>query len=234
MNITRRVTLSTDPSIKVNTQTPLVTGLDNLGYQYQIDLTILPVGVSLDMIKAGQIWMIERRTGYNRLFMSLTPITPKTSALTGYYANFYSTVNQTAATINTPYAITNNVDAGSYGFVLGSGSNTSRIYAQNAGTYNFQFSAQFTNSNTAGNSFNNASVWTRQNGVDVPWSAGEISAGNKNPNVLAAWNNIVVMASGDYIEYMWAVDATTVYLLSTSNPIYGPAIPSMIATATQL
>ena len=247
----RRVTLTTNPTLVQGSKVAyMVVGLDLRGFQWQILLDVLPTGLTLDMIKAGQQWFIERRTTYNRLYMYCGSLATtgtasgtitfsgglgaKTSVQPGYYANFYSTSNQTAAAINTPYPITHNIDAGSYGFVLGSGSNTSRIYAQNAGTYNFQFSLQITNSNTTGNSYSNASIWTRQNGVDIPWSAGEISAGNKNPNVLPAWNNIIVMASGDYVQYMWAVDSTTVYILAQSNPIYGPSIPSVTVTATQL
>jgi hypothetical protein len=68
-NTVRRVTLLTAPTIKSNTQTPMVTGLDAIGSQYQIDLTVLPAGVTLDMIQAGQQWFVERRSTRNRLFM---------------------------------------------------------------------------------------------------------------------------------------------------------------------
>jgi len=68
-NITRRVTLQTGPQISPTLGTYLCTGLDVYGFQYQIDLTVLPVGVTLDMVQAGQVWFIERRTTFNRLFM---------------------------------------------------------------------------------------------------------------------------------------------------------------------
>jgi hypothetical protein len=66
--ITRRVTLTTNPTYSTSTGSWLVNGLDADKQQWQIDLTVLPPGVSRDHIQAGQVWFIERQTTYNRLF----------------------------------------------------------------------------------------------------------------------------------------------------------------------
>ena len=65
--VTRRVTLVTDPIYSTSTGSWLVNGLDADKHQWQIDLTVLPPGVTKNLIKAGQQWFIERSTTYNRL-----------------------------------------------------------------------------------------------------------------------------------------------------------------------
>ena len=66
-NVTRRVTLTTDPTYSNSTGSWLVNGLDADKQQWQIDLTVLPPGVTRALIKAGQQWFIQRTTTYNRL-----------------------------------------------------------------------------------------------------------------------------------------------------------------------
>ena len=66
--ITRRVTLVHNPTYSTSTGSWLVNGLDADKQQWQIDLTVLPPGITKDMIKSGQKWFVERTTTYNRLF----------------------------------------------------------------------------------------------------------------------------------------------------------------------
>lgn len=66
-NVTRRVTLVTDPIYSTSTGSWLVNGMDADKQQWQIDLTALPPGVTKDMVKAGQQWFIQRMSTYNRL-----------------------------------------------------------------------------------------------------------------------------------------------------------------------
>ena len=66
--VTRRVTLNTNPTYSTSTGSWLVNGLDADRQQWQIDLTVLPPGITKDQIKTGQQWFIERQTTYNRLF----------------------------------------------------------------------------------------------------------------------------------------------------------------------
>ncbi len=68
VNVTRRVTLVSDPTYSTSTGSWLVNGLDADKQQWQIDLTVLPPGMTKDQIKVGQQWFIERTTTYNRLF----------------------------------------------------------------------------------------------------------------------------------------------------------------------
>lgn len=143
------------------------------------------------------------------------------------YGSFYDTTTQTAAVINTAYAMTFNTTDLSYGVYVGSP--TSRIYVVGDGVYNFQFSAQL--DKTSGG-VGLMYIWFRVNGVDVPNSASQVRLQNNNAELLAAWNIILNMKSGDYFEIMWSVDDTSVILLSQAAAAPVPAIPSVILTVT--
>lgn len=143
------------------------------------------------------------------------------------YGSFYDTTTQTAAAINTAYAMTFNTTDLSYGVYVGSP--TSRIYVVGDGVYNFQFSAQL--DKTSGG-VGLVYIWFRVNGVDVPNSASQIRLQNNNAELLAAWNIILNLKSGDYFEIMWSVDDTSVILLAQAAAAPVPAIPSVILTVT--
>jgi len=232
---TRRVTLLASPYLHPATNLMWTLGLDNRGFQYQIALDALPPGISLNQVRQGQIWFVDNSTTAYRLKLfvsdpnnvdpSLLPQFPPT------YGNYYDTTTQTATLANTPYIVTFNTDAGSNGFTLVSGS---RITANATGVYIFSFSGQFALINTAGNSVYNASVWSRVNGVDVPWAGGEFSMSSKNPYVLPAWNFIQQMNAGDYLQLVWGADnANQVQVVAQSTPPYGPSVPSWTMTVSQ-
>lgn len=143
------------------------------------------------------------------------------------YGSFYDTTTQTAAVINTAYAMTFNTTDLSYGVYVGSP--TSRIYVVSDGVYNFQFSTQL--DKTSGG-VGLIYIWFRVNGVDVANSASQVRLQNNNSELLAAWNIILNMKSGDYFEIMWSVDDTSVILLAQVVAAPVPAIPSVILTVT--
>lgn len=143
------------------------------------------------------------------------------------YGSFYDTTTQTAAAINTAYAMTFNTSDLSYGVTVGTP--TSRIYVDTPNVYNVQFSAQL--DKTAGG-VGLVWIWLRKNGVNVPDSAGQIRIQGNNAEVLAAWNYLVQLNAGDYIELMWEVDDTSVILLAEAASAVHPSIPSVILTVT--
>lgn len=150
------------------------------------------------------------------------------ASITGYYGSFYSTVNQTAAAINTPYAMTfNNTDSSNQIAVV----SNSRITFKNRGIYNVQFSAQIRQ--TAGTP-HNIWIWLRNNGVDVPNSTGQSVIQGTKSELILAWNYIVNVLSGDYVEFMWAVEDTSVKLAYDAATAFAPATPSVIATAVSV
>lgn len=143
------------------------------------------------------------------------------------YGSFYDTTTQTAAVINTAYAITFNTTDLSYGVTRGSP--TSRIYVDRPNVYNVQFSAQL--DKTAGG-VGLVWIWLRKNGVDVPDSAGQIRIQGNNAELVTAWNYLIQLNAGDYIEIMWEVDDTSVQILYDPATAVHPAIPSVILTVT--
>jgi hypothetical protein len=143
------------------------------------------------------------------------------------YGSFYDTTTQTAAVINTAYAMTFNSTDLSTGVYVGSP--TSRIYVDTHNVYNIQFSAQL--DKTAGG-VGLVWIWLRKNGTNVPNSTTQIRIQGNNAETVAAWNFLLDMNAGDYFELMWEVDDITVELLAEPASAVHPAIPSVILTVS--
>lgn len=146
-----------------------------------------------------------------------------------HYGAFQDNTTQTAAAINTAYAIT--FDTTDFEDGVSRGTTTSHIICRNTGVYDFQFSLQMTKSAA---SLGYAYVWPRINGTDVPDSATKIAFQGSNSETVAAWNFLLRMNAGDYFELMWAVDDTSIELVHYTSVSFAPAIPSAILTVTQV
>jgi hypothetical protein len=129
----------------------------------------------------------------------------------------------------------NTTDVGGYGVSI---TNGTQITVANNGLYNLQFSAQLDRT-TSGT--NIATIWFAYTGSDVVNSATDVTiTGNAATNpVVAAWNYILPMISGSYVEIYWSHDDNVddkVELKAVApriNPTR-PAVPSIIATLTQV
>lgn len=159
---------------------------------------------------------------------SLAVSPPHTPQLVRHrYGSFYDTTTQTAAAINTAYAMTFNNTQFSQGVTRETP--TSRIYVDTVNIYNIQFSAQI---NTTVATDQLLWIWLRKNGTDVPDSATQIRTKGNNFAAVAAWNFLLEMNQGDYFELMWAADSTGVQLQTFAASGFYPAIPSVILTVT--
>ena len=149
----------------------------------------------------------------------------------GYYGAFSDITNQTAAVINTGYPMLLGVTDLSNGVTIVSGS---RITIANTGIYNIQWSGQFRNPTAAEH---DVTVWLRKNGVDVPGSAGVILVpkkhGSADGHILPSWNFLVDPIAGDYYEFVWSTDNTSVYLSFQSAGSPPPSTASVVLTVTQ-
>ena len=143
------------------------------------------------------------------------------------YGSFYDTTTQTAAAINTAYAMTFNTTDLSNGVAIGTP--TSRVYVDTPNVYNIQFSAQL--DKTSGG-VGLVYIWLRKNGTNVANSASQIRVQGNNAETLAAWNFLLQMNAGDYFELMWEVDDISVEILAEAASAVHPAIPSVILTVT--
>lgn len=150
-------------------------------------------------------------------------------AAASHYGSFYDTTTQSAAATNTAYAMTFNSTDISNGVSIGTP--TSRVVVTYAGTYNVQFSAQLDKSSGASA---HAYIWLRKNGTDVPSSAGVIAVQGTNAETVPAWNYLITLAAGDYIQIMWSVDDTALQITHSAAASPVPAIPSVILTVTQV
>jgi hypothetical protein len=158
---------------------------------------------------------------------ALQQMPPPKQHRTPRYGSFYDTTTQTAAAINTAYPMTFNTTDLSFGVTRGSP--TSRIFVDRPNVYNIQFSTQL--DKTSGG-VGGVWIWLRKNGVNIPDSTGHIRIQGNNAEILAAWNYIIQLNAGDYIELMWEVDDTSVQLLAEAATGIHPAIPSVILTVT--
>ena len=157
--------------------------------------------------------------------LALSP--PPKEFISPRYGSFYDTTDQTAAVINTAYAMTFNTTDLSFGVTVGTP--TSRIYVDRPNIYNIQFSSQFINT---GGGAHRAWIWLRKNGTNVPDSATVLRFQGNNTEDVAAWNFLLQMNAGDYFELMWEVDNTGVSLHADPATAVHPAIPSIILTVT--
>jgi hypothetical protein len=157
--------------------------------------------------------------------LALAP--PPKEYRTPRYGSFYDTTDQTAAVINTAYAMT--FDTTDLSFGVTRGITTSRISVDRPNIYNIQFSAQLIN--TAGGA-HRVWIWLRKNGTNVPDTATAVRLQGNNAETVAAWNFLLQMNAGDYFELMWEVDNLAVSLYADPATGVHPAIPSIILTVT--
>lgn len=143
------------------------------------------------------------------------------------YGTFYDTTTQTAAAINTAYAITfNNTDL-SEGVYRGS--TTSQIFVDTEGVYNFQFSAQLDKTSGGVGIYN---IWPAINGTDVANSCTRVRIQGNDAESVAAWNFVFNLKAGDYFELKWSVDNTDCQIVAFAAATPHPAIPSVLLTVT--
>ena len=160
--------------------------------------------------------------GWYRYFYNLYAILGSGSLRSGA---FYDTTTQSAAAINTAYAITLNSTSLTQGVSIGTP--TSRVYVDRTGAYNFQFSLQLVSTNAASK---DVYIWADVNGTSVPESATKVTLSGSSNAYVAAWNFVIRMSAGDYFRLMWSTSHTNVQIarIAASAPV--PAIPSVILT----
>jgi len=145
------------------------------------------------------------------------------------YGSFISSVTQTntgPTAVRLMYFDTTPV--ASSGVTLASnGTNLSRMTVAYTGVYNIMFSAQILTSSGGSQS---AFIWLRINGSNVVASNTEFSIAKNNANLVAAWNWMVPLTAGQYVEIAWESADANLTLVHSASPTYGPAIPSIIAT----
>ena len=159
------------------------------------------------------------------------------SCAVGYYGSFYDTTNQTAANTTTAYPITCNTGNGNYDITMSG----SKITFKHPGTYNIQFSIQFTNTDTNATNPHEVNIWFRMNGSDVPYSNSRFTIptrhGSYDGHVIAALNFLITTtADNDYVELIWQTENTAISIrtLAAGTTPTTPMTPGVIITAQQI
>ena len=169
---------------------------------------------------------IEDVSGVTRANAVWRKFTTGASVGSTIYGSFYDTSGQTATLINTAYPMRLNSVAEASGITIVSGS---QITFVSAGTFDIQFSAQLSN-NGGGGSGEEVDIWLRQNGVNVPYTDTQVTVQSNNRYVVAAWDFLVTVTAGTYVQLMWATDNVNITLFAQASTAIHPEIPSLIVT----
>jgi hypothetical protein len=172
-------------------------------------------------------WLSQQMSVFNGLDAlavapAYTPQVPDTR-----YGVFSDTTTQTAAAINTAYAVTFNTTDLSNGVYIGSP--TSRVYVDRLGIYNFQFSAQLDQSSA---SAHDVYIWADINGTTQPNTGTKVTLVGNNAATVAAWNFVFRLNAGDYFRLMWSTSNTACQISAAAAVPPVPAIPSVILSVT--
>jgi hypothetical protein len=203
----------------------------------QLDTTGLFVSGALSAsLQSGHMWVGDSNNRTTTIPTSsfITPAQTGSFYSTGsfgFYGAFCSMVTQTNPVGNVSRSMQLEVTELSDGVSIVSGS---RITAAHQGVYNLQFSAQLEKSD---NGVDTAYIWFKKNGTNVPRSNTSIDvlkqAGGSG-RFVAAWNYVDSLSPNDYLEIVWQSSDTFMQIAAVSASGNFPAIPSVIATLTQV
>jgi len=158
---------------------------------------------------------------------------------TGSYGSFFDTGSVSATSATAVYSMSlNTTDISNGVFISASNGDNTRIKFTNAGTYNLQFSSQFSNTD---NSNQDIVIWIKKNGVDIPDSSGVVTVppfkAGSNGQVISGWNYFLNLSANDFIQMCWHVEQANVITLETipagTSPTH-PRTPSTILTANRV
>ena len=185
---------------------------------------------------ASTTTIYDERIGYNSVIL-LVPASVAAGSDKLPYGAFQSSANQ-FTTANTPTVVTFNTTDFDNGIYLSS----NKIYARNAGVYNYQFSIQFSNTDSQ---IQEVEVWLRKNGTNIAGTSSKYAVPNKHGSIdgylIAVANFFIDLAAGDYLELVWSPTlaansgntVTGIYMeayASSTSPYTRPSVPSAVAT----
>jgi len=150
------------------------------------------------------------------------------------YISLYSTQSQQLVQSGSAQAVTFSNIWTQSGVSLVSGS---QLVMEKAGTYQFNFVAQITNTE---NAVHDSYFWIKYNGSNFPNSSTQMSLqprkNESTPSAQLMAVNIVGVAQNDndYIELYWTGDSDTIKLNETASDGVKPETPSVIANIVRV
>lgn len=146
------------------------------------------------------------------------------------YAQLARSTDQTAAAINTPYAIGWDAPSFSNGISLDPLDNTKIVFNED-GIYELAFAVELLSSSA---SAKNGWFWPRINGVDVPGSTIRVTlTGNTEYKVMSR-TAIFPMTAGSYLQAMFAVDDVSMIISSPAGTAFAPASPAVTLSVVRI
>jgi hypothetical protein len=147
------------------------------------------------------------------------------------HGSFHSELTQSATTADTALIMSAETTDFSVGVTV---VDNSKITVSSGGTFNFQFSSVF--QKIQGGSIEFVSIWPRVNNIDVDWSNTDISMANNNELIVAAWNFVLELNAGDYVQLIWSSTSNQVIMQAIPPQLLPtrPGTPSVIITLTQI
>jgi hypothetical protein len=205
------------------------------------DMRVFADGNSMIDGVSGDVGILQRGTSaclfvaqeLRKWTYSFLPIA--SSAASDYISAYDTTIQPSSppATAANEQIMTFNTVDSSLGISIVGGS---KITVTRSGVYNLQFSAQFDKTDSGQDTFE---IWLKKNGQALDWTNTSSDANNNNAKVVAAWNFVLMLAAGDYLELAWwSADVTMrLFARAAQADVPGvsparPAIPSIIVTMT--
>ena len=146
------------------------------------------------------------------------------------YAQIGRSTSQTAAAINTAYAISWDTPTFASGVSLDPTDSTKIVFAED-GIYLLAFAVELLSSSS---SAKNAWFWPRIGGTDVPGSTIRVTMSANGQYLVMSRSATFQMSAGSYLQAMWAVDDTTLSISAPASTAFAPASPAVTLAITRL
>jgi len=188
--------------------------------------------ITLNTGNATTTQLVDERISPNTKIV-LLPFSPAGFEDTAPYGQFLCTSGQTAASPNTDYDIGYNTVVYSNGIEL---VDNVKILIKNSGVYNFQFSIQFENQDSAQH---DVSVWFRKNGSDLANSNSIFTVPARKSatifgKLIGTVNIFEELEAGEYLRVAWSTEDVRVIIktVGTQTSPTRPATPCVILTVS--
>jgi hypothetical protein len=146
-----------------------------------------------------------------------------------YYGEFTKTSDQSPAVINTAYALTFDNTEIAEGISIGSPA--SRIVVVQSGLYQFDATVQIGSSSSSPKT---VWLWFRKNGTDIANTARLVTININNGYTAVSMSEFFSLAANDYIEIMFAADATAITVDNVAATAFAPAAPAVVLAVSQI
>jgi hypothetical protein len=146
-----------------------------------------------------------------------------------YYGEFTKTTDQTPASTNTAYALTFDNTEIAEGISIGSPA--SRIVVVQSGLYQFDATVQIGSSSSSPKT---VWLWFRKNGTDIANTARLVTININNGYTAVSLAEFFSLAANDYIEIMFAADATAITVDNVAATAFAPAAPAVVLAVSQI